>query len=488
MHHGLMFSYRKERGHRGTGAHRIGSYLRASGWDIEVLDFAIEFTLDELKEFVRSRVNSNTKFFGFSSFINWWPEDTNNFTKWLKETYPNIPTILGGHGCLITPAQNIDYWVDSFGEVAMLELCRHISGNLIFHTGLKFEDYQGKKVIRALHNFPAWNLPTYRNTHEKRDFIESFEMLTIETSRGCKFKCDFCNFPILGVKEDTSRSRDDIKDELMFNYDEWGVKNYTIADETFNDRIEKIEKYSDAVSSLDFKPWFMAFMRADLLVNQRSHWDKMLAMGLGGHFYGVETFNHQAGKIIGKGMNPVKLKQGLLDARNFFEPHNMYRGTVSLICGLPKETPETFQDGIDWCVQNWKDQSVTSWYLEIPEYNSQMSNLSEFSKNLEKYGIRKKKVDKKPDIISFYPGLDEVTIWEHDGMDQLTAIDIMQNFYDNIFPDNFSCSGFNFLSGFIEHNTNNVADIISMKWYNDESDNVNRFITNYKYKKLSWKL
>ncbi len=214
MHHGLMFSYRKERGHRGTGAHRIASYLRASNWDIEVLDFAIEFTLDELKEFVRSRVNSNTKFFGFSSFINWWPEDTNNFTKWLKETYPNIPTILGGHGCLITPAQNIDYWVDSFGEVAMLELCRHISGNLIFHTGLQFEDYQGRKVIRALHNFPAWNLPTYRNTHEKRDFIESFEMLTIETSRGCKFKCDFCNFPILGVKEDTSRSRDDIKDEL----------------------------------------------------------------------------------------------------------------------------------------------------------------------------------------------------------------------------------------------------------------------------------
>ena len=73
-------------------------------------------------------------------------------------------------------------------------------------------------------------------------------------------------------------------------------------------------------------------------------------------------------------------------------------------------------------------------------------------------------------------------------MDQLTAIDIMQNFYDNVFPDNFSCSGFNFLSGFIEHNTNNVADIISIKWYNDESDNVNRFITNYKYKKLSWKL
>ncbi len=485
MKHGLMFSYRKEHGHRGTGAHRIATFLREQNWDIEVLDFCIEFSLEELKEFVRSRVTKETKFFGFSSFINWWPDEANDFTKWLKETYPDIATILGGHGCLITPAQNIDYWVDSFGEVAMLQLCKYIAGNLIFHTGLTFEIDNGRKVIRALHNFPAWNLPTYRNKHEKRDFLEPFEMLTIETSRGCKFKCDFCNFPILGVKEDLSRSSEDFEEELRYNYDTWGIKNYTIADETFNDRIEKIEKYSAAVSRLDFKPWFMAFMRADLLIKQRSHWDKMLEMGLGGHFYGVETFNHAAGKIIGKGMNPNILKQGLIDARNYFEPHNMYRGTVSLICGLPKESPETFNDGLNWCKDNWSGQSVTSWYLEVPEYNSNMSNLSEFSKNLEKYGLRKKKVDKKPDMLSFYPGLDDLIIWEHDDMDQVQAMDILKDFYETRY-DSYSCTGFNAISGFIEYNTNNIEDIIKYPKYNDDSVNMHRFIQNYKRKKLDW--
>ena len=482
-----MFSYRKDRGHRGTGAHRIATFLREENWDVEVLDFCSEFTLEELKEFVRSRVTPDTKFFGFSSFINWWTDDANAFTKWLKETYPDIATILGGHGCLITPAKNIDYWVDSFGEVAMLQLCKYIAGNLIFHTGLTFEIDNGRKVIRALHNFPAWNLPTYNNKHEKRDFLESFEMLTIETARGCKFKCDFCNFPILGVKEDLSRSSEDFESELRYNYDNWGIKNYNIADETFNDRLEKIDKYSAAVGRLDFQPWFMAFMRADLLVNQDSHWDKMLQMGLGGHFYGIETFNHASGKIIGKGMKPDKLKKGLLDIKNFFEPHNIYRGTVSLICGLPKETPESFKDGMDWCTNNWAGQSVTSWYLEIPEYDSNMSNLSEFSKNLEKYGLRKKTVDKKPDMISFYPGLDNLIIWEHDDMNQLQAMDILRDFYDNKF-ETFSCSGFHSIAGFIEHNTNNVGDIINHTMYDDNSANMNRFIEGYKRKKLDWKV
>jgi radical SAM superfamily enzyme YgiQ (UPF0313 family) len=491
MFHGIIFSYRKDRVDRGTGAHRIASFLREAGWDVEVVDFCSEWTLEELKELVKSRVSSRTKFFGFSSFINWWPRDTNLFTGWLKKQWPDIATILGGQGALLTPAENIDYWVDSFGELAMLELCKYISGKTIFNSGLVFEDYEGKKVIRALKTFPAWKLPTFRNKHESRDFLKPYEMLTIETSRGCKFKCSFCNFPILGVKEDTSRSADDLAEELRYNYNEYGIKNYTIADETFNDRSEKIFKYADMIQGLNFDPWFMAFLRADLMISNRNTWDAIRDMGCGGHFYGIETFNHAAGKIIGKGMHPDKLKQGLIEFRNFLEPEGIYRGTVSLICGLPKETPETFMDGIDWCIKNWGGQSLASWYLEIPEYNTPMTNLSEFSKNLERYGLRKKRIDaesvQKPSITSFFPSLKDITIWEHDDMDEIQAIDIMKNLYDNIWKKNWFCSGFSCTTGLVQHQTNNIKEIIDKRSFSDSADNVNNFIDDYKRKKLDWK-
>jgi hypothetical protein len=116
-----------------------------------------------------------------------------------------------------------------------------------------------------------------------------------------------------------------------------------------------------------------------------------------------------------------------------------------------------------------------------------MSNLSEFSKNLEKYGLRKTKVDKKPDMTSFYPGLKDVIMWEHDDMDQSQAMVLVQDFYDNFFKS-FRCTGFNAVSGFIEYKTNNIEDIINYSEYNDGSENMNKFIENYKYKKLSWKL
>lgn len=493
MLHGLLFSFRKERIDRGTGAHRIASFLREAGWDVEVLDFCNEWTLEELQEFVKSRVSSNTKFFGFSSFINWWPEHANDFTAWLKTTYPDIVTMLGGHGALITPSTNIDYYIDSFGEIAMLELCKFLFGNVVFNSNLKFEEYQEKRVIRALHAFPAWNLPTYRNKHEDRDFLQSYEMLTIETSRGCKFKCAFCNFPVLGVREDTSRSAEDLESELRYNYDRWGIKNYTIADETFNDRIEKYTKYGPMVQKLDFDPWFMAFMRGDLLIHQKPYWNDIKAMGLGGHFYGVETFNKEAGKIIGKGMDPDRLKEGLLEFKNFLEPEGIYRGCISLICGLPKETPETYLNSIKWLLENWRSQSVATWYLDLPDINDPHSNLSDFSKNLTKYGLRRTTaIEEKGNRghHHFYPGVKLSHVWEHDDMTQYQAMDLVSDFFTNHWSGNnmhFSASGFATTTGFIELQTNDAKKVLAKPLYNDNHDNINIFLENYKEKKLNWK-
>ena len=490
MYHGLLFSYRKERVERGTGAHRIASYLRANGWDIEVLDYCNEWTLTELQEYTRSRVTTKTKFFGFSSFINWWPSIANEFTAWLKKTYPDRATVLGGHGALITPSTDIDYYIDSFGEIAMLELCNYLFGNTIANSNLQFEDYQGKRVIRALHNFPAWNLPTYRNKYETRDFLEPYEMLTIEAGRGCKFACKFCNFPVLGVKEDTSRSAEDLEIELKHNYDTWGIKNYTFADETFNDRIEKYTKYGPMIQRLDFDPWFMAFMRADLLIHQRDYWDEIKAMGLGGHFYGIETFNPESGRIIGKGMNPDKLKQGLIDFRNFLEPEGIYRGTISLICGLPKETPKTFWDSINWLKQHWKGQSVAAWYLDLPDLSDQHSNQSEFSRNLGKYGLRRKEiVEPKGErgFHHFYPGVKTSYVWEHDDMDQYTAMDIMDDFWQNHWGSNFTATGFSATTGLVGAGTTDIKQIMPKQYFDDDSENVNKFLQSYKKQKLDWR-
>ena len=74
---------------------------------------------------------------------------------------------------------------------------------------------------------------------------------------------------------------------------------------------------TDVVETLPWKPYFTGFLRADLLVSRPKDKEELLRMGFLGHFYGIETFNHDTGKIIGKGMNPDKLQQGLIDVRKY---------------------------------------------------------------------------------------------------------------------------------------------------------------------------
>lgn len=420
---------------RSTGSHRIATFLREEGWDVEVIDFAAHWPLQYLKELVKSRVTTQTKFFGFSSFFNSWNETLTEFTTWIKTHYPHIKIILGGQGIAMTkaPSKNIDFWIDSFGEMAILEVVKSIVGNTSTNLKFDFEHFGDKKLIKSITSYPAFPMKSYKNLLEKRDFLKSYEWLTTEFSRGCKFSCSFCNFPILGVKGDYSRSQEDFELEMRHNYDNFGIKNYYIADETFNDSTEKIIKFADVVDKLNFKPYFSGFIRGDLLITHKESWEHLVRLGMGGQFYGIETFNHKSAKAVKKGMHPDKVKEGLLQLKKYFSDRLFYRGAISLIVGLPFETIQSLVESRNWLEDNWYDQHFDAWPLAIADIKvgDNFTNLSEFSKNLLKYGLRElKNYDEHIKLlekngqkfnIDLLPASDSRFKWEHDTMNEVQA-------------------------------------------------------------------
>jgi hypothetical protein len=459
-HHALLFSARAFPSERSSGAHRIATYLREHGWDIEVIDFAAHWDIEDLKQLVRQRTNKNTVFYGFSTFFNYWNNTLSSLTAWMQETYPNVKTVLGGQNVNLTKATNINYWVDSYGEVAMLELAKSLAGNT--PQGLRFDlDHFGsKKLIKALHAYPAYNLGSYKIVMEKRDFIKEYEWLTVEFSRGCKFKCDFCNFPILGVKEDTSRSAEDFEHEMKYNYDTFGVDRYYVADETFNDRKEKIIKFADVAEKLPFNPFFSGFVRADLMIKHPDTWEHMSRLNFGGQYYGIETFNHASAKVVGKGMHPDKVKEGLLDIKNYMSNRGFYRGTISLIVGLPYDTQQHWNETERWLRSNWTDQSAVIFPLDVQDLKdngqSDYTNVSAFSKNLTKYGLREMKIPSSAygDFDFFFNWrngnwYDGYFMWEHDTMNVIQAREIATRM-QNIILDGFKLDSW--MLGVVEWN------------------------------------
>lgn len=432
MFHAVLFNVHSLGFRRPPGPYRIATILRDNGWDVEVVDFVNHWELDKLKEFAKSRINSNTKFIGFGVMFDMWNKESSmeKFSQWLKEQYPDVKQILGGQWPPIHSANNIDYFITGYAENAIISLVKVLVGSEPLSSIAFDPKYlsNNKKVISANTFLPSFPMKSLLIDYEDRDFIKPTEWLTIEFGRGCKFKCPYCTYPILGVKGDYTRDSDDAFKQLQTTYDKYGVTNYFVADETFNDSTDRIVKFADVVDKLNFDPWFSGFIRADLLVARQNDWEHLSRMGFLGQFYGIETMNHETAKAIKKGMDPERLKAGLLEARQYFlsNGRKQYRGTIAQVFGLPHETKDSIKNSLQWLEDNWQGEAVMVSPLEIPT-DPTVDVLSELSINWKEYGYSEYKPETitKAEHYAISQGhMNSKMIWQNEHLNYNEAVEI----------------------------------------------------------------
>jgi hypothetical protein len=512
MNHVLFFSLTGKRWERTLWTHRVSTFLRMNDWDAEVVDFTAFWKLEELQEFVRSRTTDNTVMFCFgTAFLNPWSPYLNDFIAWLKKEYPTVPVVVGGNNAMVTPADNVDYWVDSYGENAVLALCQHLIGTLGTPLVTDPAFFGSKKVIRGLYHYPSAPLDSYLVDYETRDFMMPWECPQIETARGCMFNCSYCNFPLLGQAKDVSVSKEEFKHQLQTGYEKWGIKNWRVMDETFNDRPEKLQKYADAVDELNYNSWICGFARGDLVVKHREHWDTYIRLGFLGHSMGIETFNHKAGKLVRKGMDPDKLQEGLLDFQAYTDIHapKRYRANIQMICGIPGESVESWNNSLQWLNTNWTRQSASAHILEVPDYDETLTNQSRFTKELVSNGLIKLEARQNPgyEVSKDSSGnvifksttprgggvgstRNDIVIWKHNDMDWYQAETLVKEFYSDVgFSGLRGCNPFLSDRLFAYHETNCYEDIYKHKIADiDTSDQKFKDqVQSYIDKKLNWR-
>lgn len=396
--HGIIFNFTSfdsldpPRFHaRKSGGHRIATFLRKLGWNIEVLDWPDYWTETQLKNFCQKKISQQTKFVGlsllFTSYIQWAKKE--EICRIVKDINSDIKIISGAAEVLIgVQTKMLDWHIKGYGEKALIKLLEYLFSN---GPCPKYFLKDGIKTINANQSYIYAPCPDPVIEYENRDFIHHNEWLSIEFSRGCKFSCKFCNYPLLGVKGDYTRTAESFRHQIKNTFDKFGVKNYVVSDETFNDSTDKIRKYANVVDRLDFTPFFSGFLRADLMTVREQDKEELLRMNFLGHYYGVETFNESAGKAIGKGLDPERLKDGILKNREYFQSHGrqLYRATISLIAGLPFETKESLYQTESWLRQHWQNEFVSAFGLVI--WNADMPGATEsfLSKNWSNLGYIK---------------------------------------------------------------------------------------------------
>jgi radical SAM superfamily enzyme YgiQ (UPF0313 family) len=104
-------------------------------------------------------------------------------------------------------------------------------------------------------------------------------------------------------------------------------------------------------------------------------------MNFVGHNFGIETFNYESSKIIGKGLKESDATETLFKIKNSM---NCVNTTAGFILGLPKENMKTFYD---WFMRVAKeDYPLDSIVLNSLWLSETTHTKSEFFNNPSKYG------------------------------------------------------------------------------------------------------
>jgi radical SAM superfamily enzyme YgiQ (UPF0313 family) len=406
---------------RAIGAYQVANHCRNNGISCQVIDFTDLFKVEELKEILCKLISNETLALGVSTtfyhnkntkgkfissernFEQILPTNLRELLESIKLQYPKLKIIGGGANSYhIEGDELFDVVFHGYSEQSVVLYLNSLKNK--FPKKI-YSKKQNQIIVDGKNDH--FDVSILNHKFDKKDVILPEETLPIEISRGCIFKCNFCSYPLNGKKKfDYIRDPQLIKDELVYNYENFGTTNYFLADDTFNDSTMKLESLHKVITSLPFKIKFVTYLRLDLLNAHREQIQLLKELGLGSAFFGIETLNHASGKSIGKGMNPEVVKQFLLEL--YYEYWNKeVPFTCSFIIGLPGETIESVKRTHDWC----RDTPFNDlWYPLYIKHNGYFK--SEFDKNYKNYGY----------------SIDENGEWYTDIMNYKTALGLAEEF------------------------------------------------------------
>lgn len=453
------------------GVHRVAAEFRNHNIDTQVVHYFNRFSDSELKDLINKYCDANTIVVGFNTMF--WEnyedsekkhtlEKAKTVAKYLRANLPKVKVIAGGPSCRLFLKEEfsglIDAIFEGFSENDFIKYVEYLKGNALCPIPNKsFDNIDVYNNIQGSFDFSTSN-----TLYTKSDCLRSTDVPTLEVGRGCIFKCKFCAFALNGKKKfDYIKDPEVLKQELIYNYENFGFTNYILSDDTFNDSTYKIEMLHRVFTSLPFDIKFSSYLRLDLLRAHPEQIPLLKEMGLVGAFFGIESFDRKASSLIGKGMDPDVAKEMLLDLKANRWGKKVKIG-VGLIVGLPYESYESHERTQEWILDeaNTVDQ-VIPFPLGVTNPNNVKPQPwdSEFQKNADKYG--------------FYWPNNHSTRW-HNSIGPIKSLDEAERIYED-YAVNVSKSarwkqgGFNLLKAYplisSQENAPSLDQLLEMNRY-----------------------
>jgi radical SAM superfamily enzyme YgiQ (UPF0313 family) len=461
---------------RYAGTYRLATELRDAGFSVQTVDFFGEMSPQDVHRVIDAHVGTETLWVGISTtlmqkylsdeeedefwevstsvelnlvqkntnlygeFLPYDESDMQDIFEHIKENNPKTQIVVGGYKALAhgKPWAGVDYWIAGQGEGPAVALSNYLKHK----TPLQVLDcFMGKILTDKMYPFYKFN--NARIKWHKSDHILPNEDLPIEFARGCIFKCSFCAFPLNGKKfGDYTRGMDSLREELIYNYENYGTTGYMVSDDTINDSMKKVKYLHEVFTSLPFKARLTGYLRLDIIAAHPEMIPMLNEIGVSSVNFGIETFNQHTGKIIGKGADPEKLKKCLYDLKEAWGDDVFT--SANFIIGLPEESKESVRSTFDWLHQEdvpLHGTNLTKLY--IAQYPTRIDKPDLITEDqMRKYGFVKSaigqweynttsKIQDNPEDYSISFGEEFWFKWKSEYMTEDEAQELSDEFYSD---------------------------------------------------------
>jgi len=292
--------------------------------------------IDEIKAFAPDII-------GISSFT-YEIAEAGSLAESIKRILPESLVIIGGSHVSAIPEETLgefagfDIGIIGEGEITLTELCNAVKNNKDIHDidGIAYRGEANKIIVTKKREkipdlnilpMPAWDLLP-RGRH-----------YFVQTSRGCRFNCNFCFNPNGNLIR--NKSADKIIEEIMWLMTHMKPDRISFGDEAFGSNKDFAFELLDRMIELDIGKqvkWdiqtHVSVITDDLLLRMKKANVRSIELG-------VESGNDEILRNMGKGIDKIKIRSAFALAKK-----HKIRTAAFLIFGHPNETKKTIWESI----------------------------------------------------------------------------------------------------------------------------------------------
>jgi len=274
------------------------------------------YTYDQLEEILRARVADVVGITAMTFTL----VDVFKTAQVVRRAMPDAKIVLGGPHVHLYPNETIrrrevDFLIQGEGEIAFLELLSNLDNSDAWPQikGLVYEDDTGNIVNNGIaastENLDELGIPA-RHLLDVKDYTSLLArnriITTMFTSRGCPFRCTFCDRPYSPVLSGFRwRSAGHVADEMETCLS-LGIREGFIYDDTFTVRRDRVFELCDEIERRRIN--FRWDVRAHVNTVTPELLRRMKESGCDRIHYGVECGNDRMLKVIRKNMTVATVR------------------------------------------------------------------------------------------------------------------------------------------------------------------------------------